>query len=140
MGLLCPKLVAFFFDSKGNLLGHEKRAWSDDAAKMVENNSCTIYSDGFRVLIDKQKKEWQAELGFRPATIRVKAFYDGEYPVGIQVLPEHYKDIETATWFRDEEDRQEFIKSRDRWLAEENFVWWWARDYYMSKDGDVEST
>ncbi len=141
MGLLCPELVAFFFDAQGNLVSREGRHWSDAAGKIAGHQPpYHISSDEFDALIDAERKAWQVELGYSPATIRVKEFYDDEYPVGIQILPGHLANVETETWFRDEEERQEFIKSRDRWLAEGSFVWWWARDYFMSKDGEVEST
>jgi hypothetical protein len=122
MGLLEPHLVAYFFDKNGNLLGGDKR--------LLEKGK----------LLEQVMLEWQKELGFRTATIHVKEFYNREYPVGIEILPEHYRSVETDTWFPNEEERKEFIKSRNRWLTEGNFVWWWAKDYYMSKEGEVEST
>jgi hypothetical protein len=141
MGLLCPELVAFFFDSEGNYLGREERPWSVEAGQLAGREPpYNIFGDRFQEVIGNQLREWQCELGFRIATIRVKEFLDDEQTVGIEVLPSHYRDIETDTWFRSEEERQRFIESRDRWLERGSFVWWWAKDYFMSKDGAVEST
>jgi hypothetical protein len=140
MGLLCPELVAFYFDSQGNLLGREGRRWSDAAGKIAgDRPPYHTFNDEFKALIDAQRKAWQAELGYSPATVRVKQFHDDKYQVGIDILPDHFEDIESRTWLS-EEQRQDYAESRAEWLADGNFVWWWARDYYMSADGKVEST
>ena len=141
MGLLCPELVAFFFGAEGNYLGREERPWSAAAGKLAGRKPpYSIFGDRFRALICKQLKEWQDELEFHAATIRVKEFLDDKHSVGIELLPSHYRDLETGTWFPNEEERQQFIKSRDHWVERGSFVWWWAKDYYMSEDGEVEST
>lgn len=138
MGLLCPNLVAFFFDMQGNLLGKELRLWKHPAR--FENGRYHTYEDEFEAALEQQKTEWQAEIGFQPDTIRVKHFFDAELLVGIELLPDHYLELETTDWISNEEERQEYIKDRDSWLENGNFVWWWARDYYMSAEGEVEST
>src|SRR5205807_504955 len=118
MGLLCPALVAFFFDEEGNLLGREERPWTADAAKLAgDEPPYSIFSSLFLALIDMQMQEWQAELEFRPCTIHVQEFFDVDYPVGIEILPDHYKDIETSPWIANEVERREFRHSRDGWLA-----------------------
>jgi hypothetical protein len=141
MGLLCPEIVCVFFDPAGNYLGCEQRFWGEEAADLAGREPIyNIFGDRFRVLIAQQIKGWQAELGFRTATIRVKEFWADGHSVGIEEMPDHYRDIETADWFPNEERRQHFRESRERWLARGSFVFWWAKDYYVSRDGEVEST
>jgi hypothetical protein len=76
--------------------------------------------------------------GVRAAPIRVKQFWARGTGVGIEELPGWAREIETATWITDEE-RQDSRKSRDQWIADGKFVFWWGRSYHMSKDGVVES-
>jgi hypothetical protein len=138
MGLLCPHLVAYFFDPQGNLLRREQRLWNKPAPRFGTDGPFKIHDEEFRSALERQEREWQAELGFTPGTIWVKQFLDGT-PVGIELLPDHYQDLENADWL-DEEEKQELMESRAEWLERGSFVWWWAKDYYMSKDGKVEST
>jgi hypothetical protein len=52
MGLLCPKLVAVFFDNKGAYLGCEERRWSAEAGKLAGRKPpYDIFGDRFRALI-----------------------------------------------------------------------------------------
>jgi len=131
IGLLCPHLVAYFFDPQGNLLRREQRLWKNPAPKLRGEGPYSIYDHDFREALEQQEREWLTELGFSPGTIWIKEFLDGT-PVGIEQLPDHFQDVDDL----DDEER----KSLATWIAVGNFVWWWARDYYMSKDGKVEST
>jgi hypothetical protein len=141
MGLLCPELVAFFFDPEGNLLGREQRPWSAEAGELAGHTPpYQIYGERFEQLINAQRLEWQAEIGYRPATIGIKEFLDHEYSVGIEVLPDYLQFLDIEAERDSEEERQDLLETRDSWLAEGNFVWWWAKDYYMSREGEIEST
>ena len=140
LGLLCPVLVAFFFDAKGKHLGCEERPWSAAAGKLAGRKPpYDISGDRFHELIAGQMKAWQGELGFSASTIRVKQFQVPGRGVSIQELPGWAQEIETATWLSDDE-RQESREARDQWIADGKFVFWWGRSYHMSKDGEVEST
>ncbi|HZY83383.1 MAG TPA: hypothetical protein VFE78_01020, partial [Gemmataceae bacterium] len=116
------------------------RPWDHPAPRMGADGPYMIYDDDFLAALERQRNDWQAEMGFQPRTIKVKAFFDADYSVGVELLPDHYQGLETADWFDDEDERREFMKSRDEWVKRGNFVWWWARDYHMSKNGKVEST
>jgi hypothetical protein len=141
MGLLCPELVAYFFDAHGSLVGAQRRTWSDAAADVAGRvPPYRIFNDEFKALIGLQRREWEGELGFRTATIHVKEFFDHELGVGIELLPAYLREIETAPWFRDTQERERAAKLRNRWVEDGNFVWYWAKDYYMSPTGEVEST
>jgi hypothetical protein len=142
MGLLCPYLVAYFFAPDGRLLEDEDRLWERPARRMGGDGPYMIYDDDFQAALARQRKEWQAALGFQPCPIQVRAFLDGRHPVGIELLPDYLQEHEPADWEGepDEEVRQDIEQSRATWLASGQFVWWWAKDYWMSADGEVEST
>jgi hypothetical protein len=139
MGLLCPCLVAYFFDANGIWIGKEINPWEYPAPTHPASGRYLLSDAAFISAMDRQTTAFQEKIGFRPGTIRVKSFFDEEYGIGIELLPEHYVDIETSPYIPDEE-RQNFLESRDDWLENGNFVWWWGKDYYMSAEGEVEST
>jgi len=136
MGLLCPELVAVFFDSEGNLLEVQKRALPFKLKRMGEDGPFDIY-DG---RIPEQLLQWQKAMGFRPATIRVKMFFLPEQGIGIEDLPNHFREfLEDPSNF-DKEEREYYPGLINEWKKEESFVLWWAKDYYMNKEGEIEST
>lgn len=140
LGLLCPSLVAVWFDANGKYLDYEERPWGAAAAELAGREPpYNISGDRFGELIAEQLKAWQAELGFNAATIRVEQFRLPGLGIAIQELPGWALEIETATWLTDAE-RQEYRKARDQWVADGKFVFWWGRSYHMSRDGEVEST
>jgi hypothetical protein len=139
MGLLCPHLVAYFFDLEGNVLGGERRLWERPAERMSNNGPYILHSQGFCEALDRQKQSWKDQLGFQTAAIRLKQFFDSENFVGIEPLPHHYKDLESDKEIEGEE-RQQLEEMRESWMKDGSFVWWWCEEYYMSKDGAVEST
>jgi hypothetical protein len=137
MGLLCPTLVAYFFAPDGVLLRTEERPWDYPAPRLHGTGPYSIYDPEFRSKLQLQFASWQAEIGFRPEVIWIQAFLDLERFVGIEAIPEHLLTGE------EDEDAAECIereKALQDWIANGNFVFWWAKDYYMSKDGEVEST
>jgi hypothetical protein len=138
MGLLCPHLVAYFFDGKGLLLADEHRPWTTPAPTTEPNGPYDIYDAAFEKAFAKQMRQWKSELGFRPGTIKIRAFLDDRHPVGITLFPDHLNPDEIGNL--DEDEQRAFAESRAEWIAEGQFVWWWAKDYEMAKDGEVEST
>jgi hypothetical protein len=132
MGQMCTHLLAYFFDAAGNLLDREHRAWNHPVRYMDGHGTCMASEQDHLPALVRQLKDWRAELGFWPVTIRVKRFLDDDYPVGIELMPEHLGAV--ALWADDDED---MLKIRDWWVDQGQFVWWWDRDYYISKDGAV---
>jgi hypothetical protein len=137
MGLLCPHLVAYFFSPAGDLQEREARAWHYPAPRMKGNGPFQIYDDEFERRLNLQRDEWKQAMGFKESPIRVKEFFDKENSVGIEPLPEHMLDL---SWCEDEEEQQLVEQGRDEWIAEGKFVFYWAKDYFMTRDGEVESS
>ena len=48
MGLLCPHLVAYFFDPAGRLLGDEHRPWDHPAPRLRDTGPYDIYDPPFQ--------------------------------------------------------------------------------------------
>ncbi len=139
MGLLCPWLVAYFFNHDGEIIGGERQQWNHPAPRMGEDSPYRIYDPAFGVAIAAQMKAWQTKLGFKQGKIEIQEFFDEELYVGITVLPDHLE-LEEIEEEDDLEERKYLEEDRANWFANGNFVWWWAKDYWMSKDGDIEST
>jgi len=161
MGLLFPYLVAYIFSEDGSLFGREVR----DCEYLPPNiqNNFNIYDKVFQENLENQFEAWKNQIGFQPETVKVKVFFDEDFQVGIEEIPEHLKETHEGgspfkRWLNivgeiseeevldgdwpeetqeEREDREEGLKE---WLENGNFVFWWAKDYYMSKDGKVEST
>ena len=126
LGVLEPELVAYFFDPQGDLLRMERRPPRKPTHS--DNNSRDTGHD-----------EWKLELGFVSGPIHIKGFFDAEEYVGIELIPEHLQPEEIAAE-PDAELRGHLAETRAGWLEGGNFVWWWAKDYWMSSEGEVEST
>jgi hypothetical protein len=140
MGLLCPLVVAYFFDSDGRLIGDERRPWNHPAPRIGGDGPYRIYDERFQAALDAQLREWQESIGYRPGPIRVRAFLDPRHPVGITLIPEHLDLSKDQRREVDEEELPYLDQSRAEWLAAGNFVWWWAKDYWTAPDGEVIST
>ncbi len=139
MGLICPQLVAYFFDRDGEIIGGERQQWNHPAPSMGEDGPYQIYDLAFRVAIAEQMKDWQTKLGFKQSKIEIQDFFDDELYVGITLIPDHLE-LEEIEKTDDLEERKYFEEDRENWLANGNFVWWWCEEYWMSKEGKIEST
>ncbi len=136
MGLLCPNLVVYFFSPEGVLLGHEVRPWRHPAPGS-SGQGYHIYDSEFQHSLAEQFSEWSREIGLKSGGIQVQRFFDEEECVGIEDLPEHYENLDL---WEDPDERQLVEQERREWLTQGQFVFWWAKDYYMAADGEVDST
>jgi hypothetical protein len=74
--------------------------------------------------------------------MRTKSGFGIAFKIGSAPHPpavEEEQDLDEAE-YDDAEELQELVEERERWLADGSFVWWWAKDYYMSREGKVDST
>lgn len=130
MGLLCPELVTFFFSPDGALIGREARPWDYPAPQFHGDGPYQIYDAEFRRRLEEQMSGWKSALGFEAQTIGVQAFFDREYYVGVEELPGP----------EEEEDWEGEAEVLEAWREQGVFTFYWAKDYIMSADGEVEST
>jgi hypothetical protein len=132
MGLCCPNLVAFFFDSKGGLLKLEKRSITFFQSVTPPYD---IYDDRIPVLIDA----WKTEVGFHPITIMVKKFFSRELYIGIEDYPDHFEEI-LSDPKACEEEKNDIRDSIRLWDKAGQFVLLWGNDYWLDRSGEVVSS
>ncbi len=138
MGLLIPNLVAYFFSSDGVLLNRDTRPLEYPPPRQGGTGPYQTEDRAFRDHLAHQFLQWQEELGFRPQTIHVRAFIGfGRDTVGIEEAPDY---LITPDKDEDTEERELRERSLAEWRKVGNFVLWWSNGFYMTKDGEVESS
>src|SRR5262249_16937227 len=120
MGLSCPSLVAFFFDTEGELLSVEQRPVDIFQGATPPYD---IYNARIQALI----REWKTDMGFQRATIKVKKFFSEELYIGIEDYPSHFDEI-LSDPEEDEEEKQSIRDSMKSWDEDEQFVLQWGND------------
>ncbi len=138
MGLLIPNLVAYFFSPDGTLLDRGTRPLEHPAPRQGGTGPYQTEDGVFRDRLTRQFLHWQEDLGFRPQTIHVRAFTGiGHDTVGIEEAPDH---LITPDEGEDAEEQELRERLLTEWRETGNFVLWWSNDFYMTKDGEVESS
>jgi len=160
MGLLCPKLVAVFFDADGNLLQVESRplsrlpprqgaigvSWETDVGVLslegVRPGPYQVYDPHFQAALTRDLAAWKREIQFQDAPITVREFFLDDRFLGIRRLPDHLQEFKENpdNVAKDEEERRGLEDRIREWESLGQFVLLWGEDYWMSRDGDVEST
>lgn len=160
MGLLCPNLVAVFFDAGGEYVSCETQALTLPPARMDaigalrERDSGTesadgvrpgpfqIYDPAFRAPFDNDLARLKRQIGFIERPIRVQQFHVNAHPAGIDLLPGYLAEFkqDPAEVAKDDEDLNVLQESLDEWESAGNFVLWWGKDYWFGPDGQVLST
>ncbi len=135
MGLLCPHIVAFFFSGDGTLLRTERRDWQYPAPRMGADGPYRIYDPEFQRMLANQISTWQELLGFSPGPAQVRAFFDEALWVGTEDTPDHLQDLDDS-----DDDSDDLRAELESWRDSGRFVFHWAKDYFMSRTGAVDST
>lgn len=81
-----------------------------------------------------------ASAMFTPETICVKSFFVPDIWFGIQDLPDHYQEFLDHPENTDEAERLDWMESIEDWRERKSFVLWCNEDYYLSEDGELESS
>ena len=137
MGVQMPEAVLLLFDASGN---YECTHVRDFSTLPSTDFSQGFYAqEGISHISEKEIPAWQEEIGYVPGTIRVKRFFLPERWIGIREIPEDYEEEAINADFPDEE-AEEMREVRRRWYADQSFVLCFDEDYYMSEDGDVDSS
>ena len=77
---------------------------------------------------------------FTPGTISVKPFFLTECSIGIRDLPDHLQEFLDHPENADEEERRYYPEEVKEWRERGSFVLWWNEDYFLSKEGELESS
>jgi hypothetical protein len=132
MGICGDEVVALWFDASGVFLDVQtspvpraEGAWGEAALRPLFQRAL----------------EWQREIAFEPGPIRVRGFFlPPPHLIGIQQYPDWIEQFRTEPEIWPEEEWDEMRASIADWEEQESYVLWWAKDYYMTKDGEVKST
>jgi len=134
-GVLYPDLAVIEFDSHGTFLRVLTRPIPGELLELVNG----IYRSDEDAVMDCLE-QWRKELGIVPGKITVQRFSLPDLGVGIDDFPDDFDDVLSRPEFYGEESVQSVHEESARWQEQGNFVFWWGKDYYMSRDGEVEST
>jgi hypothetical protein len=160
MGLLCPELVAIFFDVAGDLLQVESRAltclpprqrvvsvsWETNVGiQSLEGprpGPFQLFDPHFQDTLARDLAAWKREIRFQETPITVREFFLNDRYLGIRRLPDHLAEFRENPDLaaESEEERREVGDRIREWESLGQFVLWWGKDYYVNRDGDVEST
>jgi len=132
MGLLCPSMVAIRFDSDGNLLRIEERPVPFFQGVEPPYN---IYDDRIPSLI----ADWQKEMAFQPAAIKVKKFFSQVPYAEIEDYPNHLREALNDPR-ASKVQQSEITESIRQWEVEGDFVLWLGNEYWLNNAGEVVST
>jgi hypothetical protein len=83
--------------------------------------------------LNQEFEDWKNAMELIPSTIQVKLFSIENYRIALQEFPEFMQ--EEAE--RGDEDAIEWMQE---WKASGSFVLYWGNDYFLSPDGEVESS
>lgn len=135
MGIQPPDFVLVEFDIHGNYL----RVWGEDNALGSSGISQHLVEPkADETLV--QLQSWQTKLGIKHDTILIKKFFLPERWIGIKELPEHYQEVldEPDTFTL---ERQKQLNDDIRlWNDAGSFVLYWDEDYYLNREGEIESS
>jgi hypothetical protein len=132
MGLWCPDLIALYFAEDGTFLDFERRP-----VVFFQNVKPTyqIYDRRIDELLDN----WQREMGFQAALIRVKKFILPEVGISIDDYDSHVLEILDDPK-ASEEEKDEIREEMQEWDAEGQFVLNWGNDYWLDHTGEIVSS
>ena len=77
---------------------------------------------------------------YTPGTISVKSFFVPDLWFGIEDLPGHYQEFLDEPENATEEERLYYPEEIAEWQADGDFVLWCNEDYYLNKEGELESS
>lgn len=138
MGLLCPHLVAYFFSSEGHFMEVEARPWEYPAPRLSHNAPFQIHDAEFERSLGEQFAWWENELDFEAKPIQIQPFFDQERWVGTQEMADYLADAneDDETEELDEGEQAE----RAALIATGQFIFYWAKEYWLAPDGHVTGT
>jgi len=123
MGTQLPNLTCVEFDAAGNYLRAVTKQvpLDDDAVPHLQ--------------------AWQGELGLAIGPIFVKGFFLQEQWIGIKDLPDHYQEAMNAVSGNHFDGRLKQLQEEARaWQSRRDFVLYWDEEYYLNRQGEVESS
>ena len=120
-----------WFDLAGNFERFEKIAFID-----------FIKAEGFQsdILFEKANNFIYQRFNLIDETVSLKRFWLEEIETGIEDLTETMKEFLSEPDAFDDEETIEYKEILEEWKNEGQYVFWWGQDFYVNKDGFVETS
>ena len=110
-------MVAVFFDLAGEHTRLETRPFDEDDDLI----------------------QWTEELGIQLQLIEVKKFFLSDYRIGIEDYPDE-RDVTDNPSVFSEEELGEILEHSADFKEMGNYVFWWNRDFWVNRDGEITDT
>jgi hypothetical protein len=141
LGLHYPDFVALFFDQDGNLIDVQTKEVPDPTKNEEFWGPYLTFPAQHQKNARRALRAWLKDMRFKPGTVRVKKFYLPDRPIGIQDLPQHLEEfLNKPEIIEDREERAQWYGDINDWRKEGMFVFSFGKDYWMDKNGGIEST
>ena len=125
MGLLCPHIVIEFFHPDGVHYKTECVLWESPAPQIGGDGPFQTNDQKFLSALENQFTQLHASLGFSEEVIAVQTYYS---------------DYSSAYHFPNHFDDEDLVEEREEWLESKNHCFEWAEEYWLSEDGEIESS
>lgn len=129
VGVQFPQIVAIRFSSQGSLIGGTVVASAASGSGALVDNHAAAELD-----------RWKRKVGFQPTAITVEAFFLRDRWIGIEDLPQHYREVLDRPENFDEDRRLVLLDDIRQWQQRGDFVLYWDEDYYLNRSGEVVSS
>ena len=134
LGIYLPELVLVLFSGDGTYLEYQTRPLADGPKS-------GLITDEDRAEFTARRVAWQRELGWQEGPIQVRRFMLPYHRIYLTDYPAWAAILEYDPYFySNAEEREEMRRQKQEWEKEGCFVFWWGRDYHLSKEGEVLST
>jgi len=140
MSFFWSGITAIFFDSEGNLLGHEIRPLP--MPPPTHPNGVQYQTKEFDAAVKLAIDQWKSELGFKAEPIRVRRFQSQELGLGIDDRPWHFEEFLKApeALEPDEKERARTWEHIEDWERDGSFVLYWGNALWVNGAGVVTSS
>jgi hypothetical protein len=132
LGPMFSEVVAYVFDSGGRLISRERRTWRESETSQDDAVVYWLYEPGTRREVERKMVDWKRDLGLVEVAIVIDGFFDAEYNVGIEDIPQC---LESAIEGETDFERREREMEKNDWVQSEKFIFWWELDYWLASDG-----
>lgn len=133
-GVQMPNLVMVLFDADGCYREVIDKPIPDEF--LLQRNGIYLVPDA----VDDLVENWCNDLGYLAGTISIQAFYLADRWIGIKEFPRHFQEILDSPEEYDQEFRDSIEADMKLWKESGDFVFQWDEEYYMNREGEVESS
>jgi hypothetical protein len=134
-GIQLPELILIEFGLKGDYIRIVTKELELETGRSDQDSYGITEEDALEQLLT-----WQNEIEFLSAAITVKKFFLPDRWIGIKDLPDHYQEVLDRPQDPNDERDKQLREDIRRWMENGDYVFYWDEEYYISKEGDIESS